>query len=295
MLAQTMAKQKNHSRRGGGRGPTVEEQKAGSGKCVAKAIQLVAVIGELDRNVPMHGWVDERLDDLVRLMEIDPFSGDSRPPSDAVLPRHYGFTSLTLETYFSSAVEWWAKAQWTNQQRDKYLRRNMYANPALHDHFKDRRNNLGSHFPNTEQGKVPGGRWTIARGYFPFGPDTLPTFKHLLADSMSDSMSLLVPPQQKEKTRRKILVAFHVDPCTSSTGLQIPTLATTNGYAWVVEEPFRLWCQIMPLIDGKWTAEAWEVDEQDRQVLGGRNFGVSSERVWDSPVDAMKGLYASMG
>ena len=131
MLAQTMAKQKNHSRRGGGRGLTVEEQKAGSGKCVAKAIQLVAVIGELDRNVPMHGWVDERLDDLVRLMEIDPFSGDSRPPTDAVLPRHYGFTSLTLETYFSSAVEWWAKAQWTNQQRDKYLRRNMYTNPAL--------------------------------------------------------------------------------------------------------------------------------------------------------------------
>ena len=45
----------------------------------------------------------------------------------------------------------------------------------------------------------------------------------------------------------------------------------------------------------KWTSEAWEVDEQDRQVLGGRNFGVSSEKVWDSPVDAMKGLYASIG
>ena len=105
----------------------------------------------------------------------------------------------------------------------------------------------------------------------------------------------VMPPQQKEKTRRKILVAFHVDPRTSSTGLQITTLPTANSYSCVIENPFRLMCVITPLIDGKWTAEAWEVDEQDRYVLDGRHFGVSSERVWDSPADAIKGLYAFIG
>ena len=57
----------------------------------------------------------------------------------------------------------------------------------------------------------------------------------------------------------------------------------------------RLWYEITPLMNGKWTAEAWEVDEQDRYVPGGHHFGVSSERVWNSPADAMKGLQASTG
>ena len=283
-----MAKQQKPSRRGRGRAVTVEEQKAGSRKCVAKAIQLAAVIDELQGKVPMHGWVDDELDDLVRLLEVDPFSGVHRPPAEAVLPPHYGFTSLTLETYFSTAVEWWAKAQRTQQQRDKYLRKKMYANPALYDHFMDRRNNLGSHFPNTEQGKVPGGRWTIARGYFPSGPDALPALKHLLADSMS----LLVSRENKDETRRKILGAFRLNP---GTGIQIPTLSTSTDYSFVVEHPVRLWYDITPLMNGKWTAEAWEVDERDRYIPGGRHCGVSSERVWDSPEDAMWGLQASIG
>ena len=283
-----MAKRKDPSRRGHDRPITVEEQKAGSRKCVAKAIQLVAVIDELHVKVPTRGWVDDTLDDLVRLLEVDPLSGVHRPPADAILPRHYGFTSLTLETYFSTAVEWWAKAQQTKQQRDKYLRRRMYANPALYDHFMDRRNNLGSHFPNTEQGKVPGGRWTIARGYFPSGPDVLPALKHLLADSMS----LLVTRKSKDETRRSILGAFHLDP---DVGVQIPTLPTSTGYSLVVEQPVRLWYDITQLMNGKWTAEAWEVDGQNRYVPGGRHFGVSSERVWDSPADAMRDLKDSTG
>lgn len=279
-------KQQRHSRRGGGRGATVEEQRYGSRKCVAKAVQLVAVIDELDGKVPMHAWVHTRLDDLVRLLETDPFSGEPRPPVDAVLPPQYGFTSLTLETYFSAAVEWWAKAQHTKQQRDKYLRKNMYTNTALYDHFMDRRNNLGSHFPNTEQGKVPGGRWVVARGYFPFGPDALPALKHLLAESMS----LLVAPQHKEETRRKILGAFGVDPDSSRMELRIPSAPAADSYSLVIHEPTRLWYLITPLLDGKWTAEAWEVDESDADVPGGRHFRVSSETVWDSPQDAVKGL-----
>ena len=79
-----MAKRKALSRRGHGRPITVEEQKAGSRKCVAKAIQLVAVIDELQVKVPTHGWVDDTLDDLVRLLEVDPLSGVHRQPADAL-------------------------------------------------------------------------------------------------------------------------------------------------------------------------------------------------------------------
>lgn len=281
-----MVKRQKQSRRAGGGGTSIEEQRYGSRKCVGKAVQLVAVVDELDGTVPMRGWVHRRLDDLVRLLETDPFAGEPRPPVDAVLPPHYGFTSLTLETYFSTAVEWWAKAQRTNQQRDKYLRKSMYLNAALYDHFMERRNNLGSHFPNTEQAKVPGGRWVVARGYFPFGPHTLPAFKHLLADSMS----LLVSPERKEETRSKILGAFGVDPGSDSMGIKIPPAPAGDSYSLVIEEPLRLWYLITPLLNGKWTAEAWEVDESNMSVPGGLNFGVPSEIVWDSPADAVKGL-----
>ena len=246
----------------------------------------MAVIDELDGKVPTQGWVETRLDELVRLLETDPFSGEARPPVDAVLPPEYGFTLLTLETYFSAAVEWWAKAQRTKQQRDKYLRKNMYTNPALYDHFMDRRNNVGSHFPNTEQGKVPGERWVVARGYFPFGPDVVPALKHLLAESMS----LLVAPQRKEETRCKILGAFGIDPDSSMMELRIASVPSADSYSLVIEEPTRLFCLITPLLGGKWTAEAWEVDESDADVPGGRHFRVSSETVWDSPQDAVKGL-----
>ena len=265
---------------------TVEEQKYGSRKCVVKAVQLVAVIDELDRTVPIHAWVHTQLDDLVRLLETDPFSGEPQPPVDAVLPPQYGFTSLTLETFFSAAVEWWAKAQRTNQQPDKYLRKNMYANTALYDHFMDRRNNLGSHFPNTEQNKVPGGRWLAARGYFPLGPNALPALKHLL----SDSMSLLVAPEQKDEMRRQILSAFRIDPDSNCIELQIPAAAAGDSYSLVIMNPLPLWYLITPLLDGKWTAEAWEVDESNGLVPGGRHFEVSSERVWNSPQDALMGF-----
>ena len=279
-------KKQRNSRRSGGRGATVEEQRYGSRKCVLKAVQLVAVIDELDGKVPMHAWVHTRLDDLVRLLETDPFAGEPRPPVEAMLPAEYGFTSLTLETYFLSAVEWWAKAQHTKQQRDKYLQKNMYTNTALYDHFVDRRNNLGGHFPNTEQSKVPGGRWVVARGYFPRGRDALPALKHLLAESMS----LLVPPQLKEETRSKILGVFGVDPDSSVMELRIPSARAADSYSLVIEEPTRLLYLVTPLLDGKWTAEAWEIDESNADVPGGRHFGVASETVWDSPHDAVKSL-----
>ena len=266
-------------------GITEEEKVIGSKTCILKAIQLMATIDELERRqIPMRGWIDTQLDEFVREREIDPFS--HQPFSvEAMLPPEYGFKSLVCETFFSQALAWWAKAQYTNQQKDKYLLRKMYASASWYNHFMERHNNLESHFPNNERYRVPGGRWLIARGYYPFENTVITAFKYML----SESMALLVPQQNKEATLRMCLGAFGMNQIAISD-LEVPDSTDTRILALVVEEPSPLLYHIIPMPNGNWVCEAWDADELNAIVPDGRHFSLPSEFVYKSPREAFKAL-----
>ena len=200
----------------------------------------------------MRGWVDNQLDEFVREPHsLKQFSVETMLPPD-------GFKSM-CETFFSQALAWWAKAQYTNQQKDKYLLKKMYASASWYNHFMERRNNLGSHFPNNERHKVPGDTWLIARGYYPFGDTVITAFKYML----SESMALLVPPQNKETTLSMCLGAFGINQIGISD-LQVPDSTDTKILALVVEEPTAFTYHIIPMPNGKWVCEAWDADASNR-------------------------------
>ena len=270
---------------------TDEEKRIGSQKCILKAIQLLTTIDELTkRQVPMQGWVDKQLDEFVRARETDPFSSNQQSPSaDVMLPPDYGFTSLVYETFFSQAVSWWSKAQHTKQQPDKILRKKMYASAAWYDHFMDRRNNLGSHLSNNERHRVPGDRWLIARGYFPFGTTVLTAFKYMLAESMS----LLVPYKQKDETLLLMCLGAFGIPHANISDLQIPDPSTASSLSLVIKEPSPLLCHISPLPNGKWVCEAWESDPSGAIIQGGHYFA-PPENSCDSPAEALSALWAKV-
>ena len=263
----------------------------GSQKCVLKAVQLMATIGELEkRQMPMRGWVDDELDEFVRDREIDPFSQqESRFSGDEILPPEYGFTSLVYETFFSQSLAWWAKAQYTNQQKDKYLERRMYASASWYNHFMERRNNLGSHFPNNERHKVPGDMWLIARGYYPFGETVITAYKYML----SESMALLMPPQNKETTLRLCIGAFGINKIDISD-LRVPDSTGAKILALIVREPTPLLYHIIPMINGNWVCEAWDVDESGAIVEGGEHYNLLAKIVCKSPQEAFKALSAQV-
>ena len=279
-------KSKNH----GNAKITDQEKITGSRKCILKAVQLMATIDELEkRQIPMRGWVDNDLDEFIRAREIDPFSYPSFS-IETMLPSEYGFTSLVCETFFSQAVAWWAKAQSTNQQKDKYLLKKMYASATWYNHFNDRRNNLGSHTPNSELHKVPGDTWLIARGYYPFGGTVITAFKYML----SESMALLVPPQNRETTLRMCLDAFGIHQIAISD-LQVPDSTDTRILALVVKEPSPLLYHIIPMPSGNWVCQAWDADESNAIVPGGQHFSLPSEIVCKSPKEAFTALSARVG
>ena len=285
-----MPKKKNKNI--GKAGITTEEEKIiGSQKCILKAVQLMATIGELEkRQIPMSGWVDDQLDEFVRDREIDPFSQQkSRFSVDAILPPEYGFTSLVHETFFSQSLAWWAKAQYTNQQKDKYLQKKMYASASWYNHFMERRNNLGSHFPNNERHKVPGDRWLIARGYYPFGETVITAYKYML----SESMALLVPPQSKETTLRMCLGAFGISKVGISD-LRVPDSTGAKILALIVREPTPLLYHIIPIPNGNWVCEAWDVDASGAIVEGGQYYNLPAKIVCNSPREAFKALSAQV-
>ena len=92
------------------------------------------------------------------MLEVDPLSGVRRPPADAILPRHDGFTSLTLETYGAdcSGVVGEVPSK-RNSNGTSTCAGVMYANPAhCTDHYMECRNIpvRRVHVPNTEQAKV---------------------------------------------------------------------------------------------------------------------------------------------
>ena len=266
---------------------TEQEKIIGSQKCILKAIQLMSTIDELEkRQIPMRGWVDNQLDEFVREREMDPFSQkELRFSVDTILPSDYGFKSLVCETFFSQALAWWAKAQYTSQQKDKYLQKNMYSNVAWYKHFMERRNNLGSHFPNNERHKVPGDRWLIARGYYPFGDTVITAFKYMLAESMS----ILVPQQNKETTLSMFLGAFGINQ-VSISDIEVPDSTGAKILALVVTEPSPLLYHIIPMPNGNWVCEAWDVDESRAIVPGGQYFSLPSGIVCKSPREAFKAL-----
>ena len=278
-----MSKKKNKSV---GKARITEEGKViGSRKCILKAIQLMSTIDELEkRQIPMRGWVDNQLDEFVRKREIDPFS-QQQFSVETMLPPDFGFKSLMCETFFSQALAWWAKAQYTNQQKDKYLLKKMYASASWYNHFMERRNNLGSHSPNNERHKVPGDRWLIARGYYPFGDTVITAFKYML----SESMALLVPPQNRETTLRMCLGAFGINQIGISD-LQVPDSTEIKTLALVVEEPTPLLYHIIPMPNGKWVCEAWDADASNAIIEGGQHFSLPSEFVYASPEEAFKAL-----
>ncbi len=270
---------------------TEEEKIKGSQKCILKAIQLIATIDELQKKqIPMRGWVDSQLDEFVRESEIDPFSRrELSLPVDAILPPQYGFTSLVYETFFSQALAWWAKAQCTNQQKDKYLLKKMYASASWYDHFMGRRNNLGSHFPNNELQKVPGDRWLIARGYYPLGNTVITAFKYVL----SESMALLVPSLNKETTLHMSLGAFGINQIDISQ-LQVPDSTDKNILALVVTEPTPLLYHIIPMPNDNWVCEAWDVDASHTIVEGGQHYIWPADIVCNSAQEAFKALSAEV-
>ena len=268
---------------------TEEEKIIGSQKCILKAIQLMATIDELEkRQIPMRGWVDSQLDEFIREREIDPFS-QHQFSVETMLPPEFGFKSLVCETFFSQALAWWAKAQYTNQQKDKYLLKNMYASASWYNHFMERRNNLGSHSPNNERHKVPGDTWLIARGYYPFGDTVITAFKYVL----SESMALFVPSQNKETTLHMCLGAFGINQIEISE-LQVPDPTGTNILALVVTEPTPLLYHIIPMPNGNWVCEAWDVDASNTIVEGGQYYSLPPEIVCNSPKEAFKALSAEV-
>ena len=236
----------------------------------------------------MRGWVDNQLDKFVREREIDPFS-QQEFSVETMLPSEFGFKSLVCETFFSQALAWWAKAQYTNQQKDKYLLKKMYANASWYNHFTERRNNLGSHFPNNERHKVPGDRWLIARGYYPFGDTIITAFKYML----SESMALLVPLQNKETTLCMCLGAFGINQIGISD-LQVPDSTDARILALVVREPTPLLYHIIPMPNGKWVCEAWDADASNTIIEGGQHFSLPSEFVCESPREAFMALSAQV-
>ncbi len=268
---------------------TEEERVTGPRKCILKAIQLMATIDELaKRQISMRGWVDNQLDEFVREREKDPFS-QQQLSVETMLPPEFGFQSLVCETFFSQALAWWAKAQYTNQQKDKYLLKKMYASASWYNHFMERRNNLGSHFPNNERYKVPGDTWLIARGYYLFGYTTITAFNYML----SESMALLLPPQNKETTLRMCLGAFGINRIGISD-LQVLDSTDTRILALVVKEPTPLLYHIIPMPNGKWVCEAWDADASNAIIEGGQHFSLSSECACESPREAFMALSAQV-
>ena len=264
---------------------TEEDRIIGSEKCILKAVQLMATIDELEKRwIPERGWIDNELDEFVRARELDPFS-QQQFSVEAMLPAEYGFKSLVCETFFSQALAWWAKAQHTNQQKDKYLLRKMYRSTSWYDHFMGRRNNIGSHLPNDELFRVPGARWLIARGYHPFGSAAIVAFKYML----SESMALLMPPQKKKETLRMCLGAFGIGHINISD-LQVPDSTDAKVLSLVVLNPSPLLYHIIPLPNGNWVCEAWDADESSAIVPGGRHFGLPSELACRTPQEAFRVL-----
>ena len=284
-----MSKKKKKGRNLGKAGPTLDEKIVGSEKCILKAIQLMATIDELEkRQIPERGWVDDSLDKFVRGREVDPFS---RPPFqlEVMVPPEYGFKSLVCETFFSQALAWWAKAQNNHQQPDKYLSKGMYASALWYDHFMGRRNNLGSHHPNDERRKVPGDTWLIARGYYPFGDKVIAAFKYML----SESMALLVPPQDRETTLSMCLGAFGIGNMDISN-LQPPSSDGVESYSAVIKETSRMVYLMSPMPNGNWVCEAWDMDQSNEVIQGGRHISLSSEVACITPQDALMALAAQM-
>ena len=284
-----MSKKKKKGRNPGKTGPTLDEKIVGSEKCILKAIQLMATIDELEkRQIPERGWVDDSLDEFVREREVDPFS---HPPFNIkmMVPPEYGFKSLVCETFFSQALAWWAKAQNSYQQPDKYLSKSMYASALWYDHFMGRRNNLGSHHPNDERRKVPGNTWLIARGYYPINDKVIAAFKYML----SESMALLVLPQNRETTLSTCLGAFGIGKMDISN-LQPPSSDGTKSYSAVIEEPSRMMYLMSPMPNGNWACEAWDVDQSNEMIPEGQYISLSSEVTCMTPQDALMSLAAQM-
>ena len=260
-----MSKKSKRSR--SGQGISDEDRKVGSRKCILKAMQLLAVLDELyGIQFPVTGKSGESLDDVVRMLEIDPFSQSAPSPKpDMLLDPGYGLTSLMHETLFAQSLSWWAKAQWGNQQKDKYLRKNMYASPLCYQHFMDRRNNLTSHFPNSQRDLVPGEHWLIARGYFPIADSVLKALKCMLVESLC----LLLPLESREGVSRMLSHKLGIDG-VNITELEVPRMMNMQGYSFIIERPIRLFYRLQPVRNGdRWVIEARQVDESNSPIDGG--------------------------
>ena len=268
-----------------GQGISGEARKVGSRKCILKALQLLTVLDELyGIQFSITGKSGESLDSVVRMMGIDPFSNSAQSPKpDMLVDSGYGLTSLIYETLFAQSLSWWAKAQCGKQQKDKYLRKNMYASPLWYQHFMDRRNNLTSHYPNAERNLVPGEYWLIARGYFPIGESVLKAYKCMLVESLS----LLLPSESREGVYRMLSRKLGIND-VSIRELAIPKMMNMQGYSFIIERPLRLFYMLQPVRNGdRWVIEAWQVDETNSLIDGGfhiDSFEVECES-WQSALD----------
>ena len=268
-----------------GQGISEEGRKVGSRKCILKAMQLLAVLDELDGiQFSIAGKSGESLDSVIRMLEIDPYSCRGPAPApNLLLDPGYGFTSLMHETLFAQSLSWWAKAQNGKQQPDKYLRKNMYDSPLWYQHFMDRRNNLTSHFPNTERDLVPGEHWLIARGYFPIGDSVFKAFKYMLVESLS----LLSPIESRAGLFLMLSGKLGINE-VNITDLEIPQMKNMQGYSFIIEHPVRLLYRLQPVRNGdRWLIEARQVDESNSLVDGGFHLDSFEEECdsWQSAFD----------
>jgi hypothetical protein len=106
-------------------------------------------------------------------------------------------------------------------------------------------------------------------------------------------MSILVPPQNKGTTLRMFLGAFGIDQIGISD-LQVPDSTGAKILALVVIEPSPLLYHIIPMPNGNWVCEAWDVDAWDAIVPGGQYFNLPSEIVCKSPREAFTALSAQV-
>lgn len=91
-----------------------------------------------------------------------------------------------MKAIFADAVRWWAAAHYSGQDRNKFLRMDMYKGDEanLYDHFYDRfRNNQLAHFPGGKQSNDQP-LWVPTPYLFPLTVEEYENFKGLLANSI---------------------------------------------------------------------------------------------------------------
>jgi len=125
-------------------------------RCLIASSASIAVMNWSFMNKPLMGQMAAEAEDVeavldnTRLFFLLGMGVNYQTARHHFLPAISPLIQHIREVLFADAVRWWAAAQRTNQQRNKYLRKGMYKGKfcALYQHFFDGfRNKQMAHFP----------------------------------------------------------------------------------------------------------------------------------------------------